>query len=68
MVEELDRRAWRTKQWTTRRGYIVGDMPFDKITLYRLLMNPAYLGKVKHHDDLYEGERPGVCEPVTIRW
>lgn len=62
VLEELDRRVWRTKLWTTRKGTTVGGRPFDKITLYRLLTNPAYLGKVKHHDDLYEGEHDAITD------
>ena len=62
VLEELDRRVWRTKQWTTRKGTTVGGRPFDKIMLYRLLRNPAYLGKVKHHDDLYEGEHDAIVD------
>ena len=62
VLEELDRRAWRTKQWTTRKGTTAGGRPFDKVTLYRLLTNPAYLGKVKHHDELYEGEHDAIVD------
>lgn len=52
------RSSWRT----TRKGTTVGGRPFDKIMLYRLLRNPAYLGKVKHHDDLYEGEHDAIMD------
>lgn len=62
VLEELDRRTWRTKQWTTRKGTTVGGRPFDKITLYRLLMNPAYLGKVKHRENLYDGEHDAIVD------
>ena len=62
VLQELDRRAWRTKQWTTRKGTAVGGKPFDKVTLFRLLTNPAYLGKVKHHDELYDGEHDWIVD------
>ena len=62
VLRELDRRAWRTKQWTTRNGTTVGGRPFDKMTLYRLLMNPAYLGKVRHREDLYDGEHEAIVD------
>ena len=62
VLQELDRRTWRTKQWTTRKGTTVGGRPFDKISLYRLLLNPAYLGKVKHHDELYDGEHDAIVD------
>ncbi|GIK15648.1 MAG: hypothetical protein BroJett003_06120 [Planctomycetota bacterium] len=63
VLQELDRRAWRTKQWTTRRtGMMVGGRPFDKVTLFRLLTNPAYLGKVRHRDDLFDGEHDAIVD------
>ncbi len=62
VLEELDRRTWRTKQWTTRRGTPVGGRPFDKVTLYRMLTNPAYLGKVRHREDLYDGEHDAIVD------
>ncbi len=62
VLQELDRRTWRTKQWTTRKGMTVGGRPFDKVTLYRLLTNPAYLGKVKHRENLYDGEHDAIVD------
>ena len=62
VLEEIDRRVWRTKQWTTRQGKTVGDRPFDKVALHRLLTNPGYLGKVKHHDELFDGEHDAIIE------
>jgi len=67
VLQELDRRAWRTKQWTTRKGTTVGGKPFDKVTLFRLLTNPAYLGKVRHRDDLYDGEHDAIVDEAIWR-
>jgi site-specific DNA recombinase len=62
IVEELDRRGWRTKQWVTRKGDSRGGRPFDKHALFTLLTNPGYLGKVKHHDQLYDGEHAAIVD------
>lgn len=62
VLQDLDRREWRTKRWTTRTGTTVGGRPFDKVTLFRLLTNPAYLGKVKHCDELYDGEHDAIVD------
>lgn len=62
MLKELDRRDWRTKRWTTRTGTTVGGRPFEKVTLFRLLTNPAYLEKVKHCDELYDGEHNAIVD------
>ena len=34
VVEELERRGWRTKRWTTRKGTERGGRPFDKNSLW----------------------------------
>lgn len=64
-VAELDRLGWVTKQWTTKKGTLRGGRPFDKNTLYNLLTNLVYLGKVCYRDELYEGEHPGIV-PVEL--
>lgn len=67
VLKELDRRTWRTKQWTTRKGAVRSSRPFDKVTLYRLLTNPAYIGKVRHRDELYDGEHEAIVDAAVWR-
>jgi len=62
VLQQLDRREWRTKAWTTRKGKPCGGRPFDKVTLFRLLTNPVYLGKVRHREDLYDGEHDAIVD------
>ena len=59
-MRELNRRGWRTKQWTTKKGHVRGGKRFDKTSLYRLLTNVAYIGKVRFHEEVYEGEHAGI--------
>ncbi len=59
-MQELDRRGWRTKQWTTRKGRLKGGRRFTKDSLYRLLTNIAYIGKVRYHQEVYEGEHDAI--------
>jgi len=47
VLDELERRGWRTKQWRTKRGQPKGGQPFVKSSLYHLLTNPLYVGKIK---------------------
>jgi site-specific DNA recombinase len=61
-VAELERLGWVTKQWTTRKGTQRGGRPFDKNTLYNLLTNVVYLGKVCYREEIYEGEHPGIVD------
>jgi site-specific DNA recombinase len=65
VLQELDRRNWRTKAWTTRKGNPSGGKPFDKVTLFRLLTNPVYLGKVRHREELYEGKHDAIADPAV---
>ncbi len=63
VVQELDRRGWRMKEWTTRKGTLAGGKPFLKNRLYNLLTNIIYLGKVEHAGQVYEGEHEGIVDP-----
>ena len=62
VVEELDRRAWRMKEWTTREGRKAGGKPIAKNTLYNLLTNMIYIGKVNYGGQVYEGEHDGIVD------
>ena len=59
-VEELSRRGWLNKSWTTRKGTIRDGKPFNKGTLHYLLTNVTYLGKVKYKDEVFDGEHESI--------
>ena len=59
-VRELNKRGWHNKTWTNRAGRTTGGRPFDKPTLYRLLCNVVYLGKITHGDHVYAGEHEAI--------
>jgi len=63
VVHELGRRGWANKRRTTKAGKKVGGRPFDRATLYTLLTNPVLTGKIRHKDQLYEGEHEAIIEP-----
>lgn len=68
VVQELARRGWANKRWTTKRGIERGGTPFDKPTLYRFLTNLIYIGKVDYKGEIYEGEHQAiVSEEVFSR-
>ena len=56
VVQELKRRGWKTKSRVTKGGRSVGGLAFDKCSLYGLLTNPLYVGKIRHKGELYDGE------------
>ena len=61
-VAELDRRGWTTKRWTTRKGNKRGGKPFNKHSLFKLLTNRLYLGKITYKDEVHEGEHAAIVD------
>jgi len=62
LVEELQERGIRTKQRIYRDGRTVGGISFTKGPLAQLLQNPIYIGKVRHHDQLHEGQHDAIID------
>ncbi len=62
VVEELASRGWCNKAWKTRKGLARGGRPFDKCSVYALLTNPIYIGKIKHKADFYDGEHEPLID------
>jgi site-specific DNA recombinase len=60
VVQDLARRGWKTKARVTGAGKAVGGDAFDKCNLYGLLINPLYVGKIRHKDELYDGEHQPI--------
>ena len=65
VVLELERRGWTNKRWQTRKGRERGGKPFDRTTLYRLLTNVAYIGKVRYKNEVHDGEHAAIVDPVV---
>jgi site-specific DNA recombinase len=65
VVEELDRRGWRMKSWTTREGRQAGGKSISKNSLYNLLSNMVYVGKVEFGGQVYEGEHDRIVDDET---
>jgi site-specific DNA recombinase len=62
VVKELDARGWTSKRWITKKGDEKGGKPFTKNSLFKLLTNVLYLGKVAYQGELYEGEHAGIVD------
>jgi site-specific DNA recombinase len=63
VVQELIRRGWRMKEWTTRKGAVACGQAFAKNRLYNLLTNMVYVGKVEYGGQVYEGEHEAIVDP-----
>jgi site-specific DNA recombinase len=59
-IQELDRRGWGNKGWTTRKGHERGGKSFTKASLYRLLRNVTYMGKLRYKDEVHNGEHAAI--------
>jgi len=66
VVHELARKGWCNKKRTTKKGKLIGNKPFDKCMLYNHLINPVYIGKITHKDEIYEGEHEGIIDPEVF--
>jgi site-specific DNA recombinase len=62
VVRELKARGCRTKRWTTKKESARGGRPFDKGSLYQLLTNVAYVGKVRYKDEVHAGEHTAIVD------
>src|SRR5690606_5050429 len=60
VAQQLEQRGWCNKRWTTRKGTECGGRPFDKTSLYKLVTNVAYIGKVRYKDEVHPGEHQAI--------
>lgn len=66
VLDELERRGWTMKRWMTREGRPHGGAKFTKTTLYNLLTNVIYTGRVKFEDKLLKGEQGRIIDDETF--
>ncbi len=66
VVQELGRRDWRMKEWTTRKGTSAGGHEFTKNRLYNLLTNMVYVGKVDFGGQVYDGEHEATVDACIL--
>ena len=64
-LNELHRRGWKTKGWTTQEGKVRRPKPFVKSQLHRLLANPVYIGKATLGKQTFDGEHHAIVEPAV---
>jgi site-specific DNA recombinase len=64
ILQELERRGWRLKAFTTKTGRSAGNGPFNRTTLHGLLTNPIYTGVVRHYGEIYPGEHERILSDL----
>ncbi|WP_108812236.1 recombinase family protein [Sphingorhabdus sp. Alg231-15] len=62
LVDELAAQGYRTKKRKYKDGRIVGGIAFRTGSLAQLLKNPIYAGKVRHNENIYDGEHDAIID------
>ena len=62
LAAELTKLRIHNKAWSTKAGQARGGRPFDKCTLHSLLTNPVYIGKIKHKNEVFDGEHDALLD------
>jgi site-specific DNA recombinase len=67
LVQELDRRSWRRKSWTTKKGVRREGKPWDVANLRRVLTDPLYSGRTTLGSETFEGEHEAIVPSALFR-
>ena len=68
VAEELNRRGWRRKSWTTKGGRVRVGGPWNNVYVHRLLTHPIYIGRQTLGDESFPGEHAAIItKPVFDR-
>ena len=57
---DLERRGITSRRWTSSRGQSHGGRPYSRGALHCLLTNPVYIGKIKHKNNVFEGQHEAI--------
>lgn len=64
-LQEIERRGWRLKSWTTNAGRCHEGGPFAMNSLRRILGNIIHTGSIQHRGKPYPGEHAAILAPGT---
>lgn len=62
VTQLLVEKGWVNKAWITKRGQAKGGSKFDKNSVYAMLTNPIYIGRVVHKTEQFPGEHEAIVE------
>ena len=62
---ELERKGFRGKSWTTRKGVKRDGQKVNNQMIYRMLKNHLYIGLVEHKGNFYPGEQEAIIDRKT---
>jgi DNA invertase Pin-like site-specific DNA recombinase len=65
LERDLAQRNICTRRYVSAAGRIIGDKPFSRGHLYKLLSNPIYLGEIQHREARHPGLHPAIIDQGT---
>lgn len=65
LKEYLDAKGVISKLRTSKKGQQWGGAKFSRGLLYKLLINPVYIGRIKHKTVVYEGQHEAII-PIEL--
>jgi DNA invertase Pin-like site-specific DNA recombinase len=62
LKEYLNLQGYKPKSWVTNSGNVRGAASHSKQSVRTLLSNQLYLGKIRHKEQIYEGEHEAIID------
>jgi site-specific DNA recombinase len=62
---ELDRRKIRTKPYVATTGRVIGNRPFSRGHIYKILSCALYTGQIVHKGASHPGQHPSIIDQAT---
>ena len=62
VCSQLNQKGYRTKQWASKSNKQYGNKPLTPKYVYRILVNPVYIGKIKHKENVYNGLHKAIID------
>ncbi len=62
LTEELKAQGIKSPARVSERGNKYGDAEFLRGALHNMLINPIYIGKIKHESSFYDGQHEAIIE------
>lgn len=60
VARDMNEAGFKTKTWVSESGKLHKGRKFSKKTIERILQNPIYAGKIKHKENVYEGQHKAI--------
>ena len=62
LLDQLRTKNYKNKSYTSRKGNAIIGKDFSRSQIYNILSNTIYNGKIKHKDQIHEGEHQAIID------